>query len=578
MKGFKVYMSSLALVGFLVSPAWSTQTALSDSDMDGVYAQGITISNTYNDNDTFNNTTTQKSSNSLKSNQANLASNNAQAAALGSGGDAKGEAETEGNNNANGGDGGTGGAGGPGFGLGLGLGDSGGNTGTGSGTGGNAGGGGGGGTGGLAGNLVPGGNAFGGPGLAGSGAGVLNPNANIDPDIPISANVAATLQTSLGLNVQVIADINAADNGSVAIDDIDDSAVANLSSIANRNNKGNYQAAINGDNVFNNLQNQISLDDSTVFGNESPSINTVIGNVAAPKAVAFGSAYSGPAFAGASNKSDQFNVPVAVSAATNVGLTDAYGRTYADADGGDALQVPIAASANLGKADADADGGASFAADGALGLTGAGSAAFNPSGNAAGLAGATGGVGGNGGDGNDGNALAAALARGGSDNDALSAALAAQGFDQKAKAGDANGGTADAYNDQSNKNSAAAIADTSGKALAASDVKAINEQYAKSDEAKAEGENYAKQENDVNAKSTATNLTAADASGTVAVVTVDQNNLVKSLQVSGSNDNKGNVFLSIQSSVQQQVNNVSTSGYSSPITQGNAVAVNTLFN
>jgi hypothetical protein len=553
MKKTGIYMSLSAMLVLLSSPVWAAPTALSDSDMDGVYAQGITISNSYNDNDTFTNTTTQTSSNTLTGTQTNTPDNDARAAALAGGGDATGSADS-GNANANGGDGGNGGDGLLGGG---GTGGAGGN--------------------GLAGNLVPGGNAFGGPGLAGAGAGVLNPNTNVDNDMPISANVAATLQTSLGLNVQVIADINAADNGSVAIDDINRSAVANLSSIANRNvRNSNLQAAVNGDNVFNNLQNQISIANSPeFFGLDVPVINTVIGNTAAPTAVALGTARSGPAFAGAANVSNAVNIPVATSAATNFGLAGAGAGAGAFGPGGTAIQVPIADPDNLGLAGAGGnDGGTPIAANGALGLTGAGSTAVNPAGNAGSLAGATGG------DNNSigGDALAAALAGAGGDNDALSAALAAQRIGQGATAGNANGGQSDASNDQTNGAAAAAIADTSGHALAAAGAKAYNDQNAESDKATAEGKNDVKQENAVNAQSTATNLTAADASGTVAIVKVDQNNLVKSLQVSGANDNKGNIFLSIQSSVQQQVNSVSSGGYASPIVQGNAVAVNTLFN
>jgi len=545
MKKFEVYMSSIAMVGFLASPVWATPTALSSSDMDGVYAKGITISNTYNDDDTFNNTTDQTSGNSLASNQSNTPANNAQAAALAGGGGATGAA-TGNDPSATGGSGG------------IGDGASSNNGGDGA-----------------AGNLVPGGNALGGPALAGAGAGLLNPNANVDPDIPISANVAATLQTSLGLNVQVIADVNAADNGSIAVDNLDDSAVANLNSMATRVRSGNSLGAVNGANVFNNLQNQISIRNSPeIFGLDVPVINTVIGNVAAPTALAFGEADSAPALAGAANLSDATNIPVATSAATNVGLAEADAVPIALGLGGPAIQVPVADPDNLGLAGAGGNpGGNALAADGALGLTGAGSTAINPSGNAAGQAAATGGA-----SGNDANALAAGLAGGGSDNDALSAALAAQQIGQQAGSTGGAGGTSDAYNDQENGAAALAAADTSGKAIAAADAKAYNEQDAKAEAATAAGQNDVKQDNAVNAQSTAANISAADASATTATVTVDQNNLVKSLQVSGANENKGNIFFSIQSSVQQQVNSVTSGGCSSPITQGNAVAVNTLFN
>jgi hypothetical protein len=542
MKKVEICMSSMLMVGLLSSPVWAAPAALTDSDMDGVYAQGITIENKFQDNDTLKSTNTQTSSNTLSGSQANTPDNDANAIALAVGGDATGSATGTNNDpSANGGA----------------------TTDTENGDGGNAG------------NNIPGGNALGGPALAGAKAGVWNPNINNDPDLQVSANVALNQQKSVNFVKQVINDVNVADNGSVAIDDIYDSAVANLGSIAvGYIKEGNFQGAVNGDNVFNNLQNQLSINDSPqLFSLDVPTISTEIKNVAAPKAVALGVAKSGPAIAAASNKSDQTNIPVAVSAATNFGLAKADADSVANGYGGDAIQIPIADADNKGVAYAGGnDGGTSVAADLALGLAAAGSAAINPAGNGA-LAAAEGG------DmaGNDANALGLAFGAGGDDNDALSAALAASLIGQQATAGDANGGKSDADVDQKALAGSTAAADTSGKALSAAGAKAYNDQKAKSGDATAKGKNYAKQENDVKAASTATNVSAADASGTKASVYVKQNNLVKSLQVGGANDNKGNIFFSIQSTALQQVNNVSSPG-SSPVVQGNAVAVNTLFN
>ena len=573
MKKIEICMGSLLMVGLLTSPVWAAPTALNDSDMDGVYAQGITIENKFQDNDTLKSTNTQKSSNDMTGSQTNTPDNDANAIALAGGGDATGSASGTNNDpSADGGDG---------VGLGLGVGGDGGAGGADAGAGGAGGlgaglGAGAGGNGGLAGNnLVPGGNAKGGPALAAAKAGVLNPNLNIDPDLQVSANVALNQLKSVNYVKQVIQDVNVADNGSVAIDDIYDSAVANLSSIAVRSIKeGNFQGAVNGDKVFNNLQNQISINDSPqLFAIDVPSINTEIKNVAAPKAVALGVAKSGPAIAAASNKSEQFNIPVATSAAANFGQAKSDADAVAKGYGGDAIQVPIADADNKGVAYAGGNpGGTSVAANKSLDLTAAGSAAINPAGNGA-LAAAEGGDNAM----EDANGIAVALGKGGDDNDALSAALAATLTKQQAKAGDANGGKSDADVDQKALAGATAAADTSGKALAAAGSKAYNDQKAKSGDATAKGENFAKQDNDVKAASTATNVSAADASGTKASVYVKQNNLVKSLQVGGANDNKGNIFFSIQSTALQQVNNVSSPG-SSPVVQGNAVAVNTLFN
>jgi hypothetical protein len=573
MKKVEICMSSMLMVGLLSSPVWAAPTALNDADMDGVYAQGITIENKFQDNDTLNSTNTQTSSNTLSGSQTNTPDNDANAIALAGGGDATGSASGTNNDpSADGGDG---------IGLGFGLGGDGGAGGADAGAGGAGGlgaglGAGAGGNGGLAGgNIVPGGNALGGPALAGAAAGVLNPNLNIDPDLQVSANVALNQLKSVNFVYQVIKDVNVADNGSVAIDDIYDSAVANLDSIAVRYIKeGNFQGAVNGDNTFNNLQNQLSINDSPqLFSLDVPTISTDIKNVAAPTAVALGVAKSGPAVGFASNKSDQTNIPVAVSAATNFGQAKADADAVAKGYGGDAIQIPIADSDNKGVAYAGGnDGGTSVAADLALGLAAAGSAAINPAGNGA-LAAAEGGDTA----GNDANALGLAFGAGGDDNDALSAALAASLIGQQATAGDANGGKSDADVDQLSLAGAKADADTSGTALAGAGAKAYNDQYAEADDAKAEGKNYLKQDNDVKAASTATNVSAADASGTKASVYVKQNNLVKSLQVGGANDNKGNIFFSIQSTALQQVNNVSSPG-SSPVVQGNAVAVNTLFN
>ena len=73
----------------LASPLWAAPAALSDADMDGVYAQGITIQNNSQDNDTFYAGNVQKSGNFWSGDQTNRPKNESEAESYADSGDGR---------------------------------------------------------------------------------------------------------------------------------------------------------------------------------------------------------------------------------------------------------------------------------------------------------------------------------------------------------------------------------------------------------------------------------------------------------------------------------------------------------
>jgi hypothetical protein len=566
MRKIAFILGLLAMLGFLAAPAWAGPTALSDTEMDDVFAQGIVIQNTTSDDDTFASAQTQGNWNAGTNDPTTGTTVGAQNDGGATGGNAR-DAD-----------------------AGAGTGD----------------------TGSIAMGGAYGGGAMtdedprawggdtidsdtqsfdensynGGPAAAdssgsseGGDAGVIpvalasggDADANAGNDAGDAGNLGLAAALGLGLNLGM----NDFDNDNRAMSFqaslnfvwqeiyLEDFAMASDYSIAYHEVGGTYlQSQANGPNAFNNSQNQL---EGNV--NNEAQISTDVHNAALAGTWAAGYAESSPADANANNNNQTTQVPVAVNVSANLGAAMNGTETLSSADGGENGQDTMAPTGNLGLAgagtDADADAGA-------IGL---------------GLAGAQSNTSSGGGDGGDTDVTSADGSRVGNGGRAW-----ADGARARAGTGVATqAGTgwidqdATAANAQDAQGATATGGDQDAAAYAASmaDTDATLGQQADSGPSNAQANNGNGQDADANATSAAQNTTAAFTDNTTAAVAVDQVIAVKSVVVYDQSNNSGVVNNSAQGAVsQQQINAlpINTAAFGGPVNMGNAVAINAIFN
>ena len=297
MRKFAFYLSLFAVMGFLAAPVWAGPSALSDSEMDGVFAQGIVIQNNFSDDDSFSNTQVQGNwstgANSQQTDPTSGAANTNDAA----GGDAY-----DATARANGGDAGS-------IALGGAWGGDAENAANANATGGNA-------TDGEIGDSFDTNTITGGAGTATStggdsdgGTGVAVPvalasggdgDAEAENEGGEGENEALAAALSLGLNLGVNYFENENEAESIQVDltfndqdiELDEVAMASDYSIAYHGVDGEYlQSQTNGPNSFNNSQNQLWGEVS----NDAPVVITDVNNAAMAGTWAAGYADSAPA-------------------------------------------------------------------------------------------------------------------------------------------------------------------------------------------------------------------------------------------------------------------------------------------
>lgn len=552
MKKVGLYLSLVAVVGFLSAPVWAGPKALSDSDMDGVFAQGIVIENSFEDNNKFSNTQGQANLSKNGNYQSNEPTNTTTVeSSKAYGGDAK-----DANAKAYGGDGKA---------LAYGAGK--------------------GGDGGDASEFYEGGD-----GGAGVGVGVAvawggDADAEAENEGGDAYNKSKAFSANYDKNYakNYTEGKNFAESYQIDKTFVDQKiyfervAIATDYGIAiNQSENGFFQAQTNGPNSFNNTQNQLKGE----AYNDGPAINTEVFTDSYTYATADGYAQSDKAFAKAENYNETIQVPVAVSAAANLGAAEAKTFNKAYADGGKNEQKLESEAKNWGYA--DADNKAKSAALGlGLGFSNAGSESGDATGGYATSGDATATAGPD--ELEPGDATAKSKAIGG---DAWSASKGGKSyapFDQETKTDDIDQ-KAKAISDQKAKaGDIYGLQDASADADAKAETYAGVKQDADADKADAKALNDNDQKADADAKSVAENTTKAWNENVYTSTFVKQVNNVKSVYVvKGQNENSGVINNGAQGAITaQQVNAVvttSTANFSGPINMGNAITSNGIFN